>query len=312
MSAARSLLSAFLLTILLNSCAATLVGVGAGGVRTDAKIEKQRTHNRDKWEKLVPGIMPWADSLKALGAMRDTFIFKEGVKLHALVVPSEQGSRRTAVVVHGYSAGPENIMMLVRMYRDSLGYNVLAPSLRHHGYSGGSHAQMGWMDRLDVLEWSRQAHDIFRDTTQVLHGVSMGAAAVMMASGEETPEYVRCFVEDCGYSSAWEEMIYACDKYLHKDSLFVARAERESVRRFGLDLHEASSTRQLDKCGKPMLFIHGDADALVPVWMVHKNYEAKARGYREMWIAPGSAHSRSFPDHPAEYTSRVRAFVSRF
>ena len=35
----------------------------------------------------------------------------------------------------------------------------------------------------------------------VLHGVSMGAATVMMTSGDPLPEYVRAFVEDCGYAS---------------------------------------------------------------------------------------------------------------
>ena len=39
----------------------------------------------------------------------------------------------------------------------------------------------------------------------VVHGVSMGAATTMMVSGEELPPYVKCFVEDCGYTSVWDE-----------------------------------------------------------------------------------------------------------
>lgn len=137
----------------------------------------------------------------------------------------------------------------------------------------------------------------------------MGAAAVMMASGEDTPDYVRGFVEDCGYSSVWEELVYAAGHYLKKDSLFVERAEKIAVRRFGLDFHEASSVKQLARCSKPMLFIHGSGDELVPVDMVKENYDAKSEGYKELWIAPGAAHSRSYPCYPAEYTSRVRRFL---
>ena len=61
----------------------------------------------------------------------------------------------------------------------------------------------------DVMRWSEVANQLFRSSTansqQVLHGVSMGAATVMCVSGETTPSYVRCFVEDCGYTDVWSE-----------------------------------------------------------------------------------------------------------
>lgn len=303
-------MAAVLLTVLVaDGCAGILVSAGLASPRSRARIEKVNKRNRDRWEALVPGIMPWMDSLRSEGVMRDTFIVADGCRLHAVYVPSEEDSRRTALVVHGYDAGPHNVMMLVRMYRDSLGFNVLAPSLRHHCYSEGEYVQMGWNDRLDLLRWSEVAHGCFDDTLQVFHGESMGAAAVMMASGEDTPEYVRGFVEDCGYSSVWEELVYAADHYLKKDSLFVERAGKIARRRFGLDFREASSVRQLARCGKPMLFIHGSGDELVPVEMVRRNFEAKTDGYKELWIAPDAAHSRSYPCYPAEYTARVRRFL---
>lgn len=290
-------------------CAEIIVSRGLASARSKVEVKRTNGKNRKRWEKLVPGIMPWTDSLLSCGVMRDTFIMSGECRLHAMYVPSEGISRRTAIVVHGYDAGPFNVMMLARMYRDSLGFNVLAPSLRHHCYSGGDFVQMGWKDRLDLLLWAEVAHRHFNDTLQVFHGVSMGAAAVMMASGEETPEYVRGFVEDCGYTSVWDEVVYAMDRYIGKDSTFVRKMETLAVDRYGLDFHEASSVKQISSCEKPMLFIHGDADELVPVDMAHYNYDAKKEGYRELWIAPGSAHSRAFPDYPAEYTETVRKFL---
>lgn len=38
----------------------------------------------------------------------------------------------------------------------------------------------------------------------ILYGESMGAATVMMASGEALPDNVVAVVEDCGYISAYE------------------------------------------------------------------------------------------------------------
>lgn len=295
-----------------EACAPALVNMGIASNRGPAVMAREDRINRDRWQKLVPGIIPWADSLSGAGVMRDTFITGRGdCRLHAMFLPAERPVRRTAVVVHGYSASPYNVMMLIRMYRDSLGFNVLAPSLRHHYLSGGDYVQLGWKDRLDLLQWSEAAHGIFNDTLQVFHGVSMGAATVMMASGEETPDYVRGFVEDCGYSDAWDEFRYIARRYFKRDSLLVRNIDRITERRFDMDIREVSCSGQLAKCPKPMLFIHGNRDELVPVEMVYRNFDAKTQGYKEIWISPGSAHSRAYPDHPAEYTARVRKFLEK-
>ena len=34
------------------------------------------------------------------------------------------------------------------------------------------------------------------------------------------------------------------------------------------------------------------------------------KGYKEIWIAPGSAHAMAYKDHPAEYTKHVRDFLA--
>jgi len=203
------------------------------------------------------------------------------------------------------------MMPYARMYMEELGYDILLPALRYHAGSEGKAIQMGWLDRLDVMEWSKWGHEHFGDSLQVVHGVSMGGATTMMLSGEDTPEYVRGFVEDCGYTSAWDEFASESKKkfnlppfpVLHFSS-FVSRI------RFGWGFKEASSLKQLGKCGKPMLFIHGDCDDFVPSEMVYRNYAAKKTGYKDIWIAAGTEHARSYSDHPEEYTSKVRSFLS--
>lgn len=265
---------------------------------------------RDKMELRVPGITAWIDSLTAAGILRDTFVVRDGYRLQAFYAAAPQKSRKTALVVHGYTVNPTNIMMLARMYRDSLGYNVWMPSLRYHGNSGGRAIQMGWFDRLDLLDWSRVAHEHFGDTLQIFQGMSMGAATVMMASGEDTPDYVRGFVEDCGYTCVYDELVHAIRNKAHLPPHPLAEnTEKRCEALYGWNFHQASSVEQLPRCSKPMLFIHGEGDTLVPSYMASQCYDAKLDGYREIWIAPGSEHSMSYPDHPLEYLERVRAFL---
>ena len=270
---------------------------------------------RHKADSLCPGSTAWYDGLKAQGILKDTMITGyRDFRIHACYVPAKDPSNAqgTAIVVHGYGDNHFVFLYLVRMYRDELNYNVLFPDLQYHGYSEGDHIQMGWYDRLDIEKWIPLAHDIFKDDFMVLHGVSMGGATVMMTSGDELPPYVRAFVEDCGYAS----VIMQFNNNRKQSFAFIPPDVLQSAslvtrKRYGWGFWEASSLKQLAKCERPMLFIHGDADDFVPTDHVYKNYEAKTKGYKELWIAPGAVHANSYAKHPEEYTQRVRDFLAK-
>lgn len=132
-----------------------------------------------------PFLEKWVDSLRRISALRDTFIVnREGIRLHAYYIAAGAPASRTAVVVHGYTDNAVRMFMIGYMYERELGYNVLLPDLQYHGRSEGKAIQMGWKDRLDVMEWINVADQIFGGHTHmVVHGISMGAATTMMLSG---------------------------------------------------------------------------------------------------------------------------------
>ena len=268
---------------------------------------------RHKADSLLPGSTAWYDDLKAQGILKDAWITNdEGLKLHACYVPAANPAEAngTAIVVHGYGDNHFVFLYLVRMYRDEFNYNVLFPDLQYHGYSEGDEIQMGWKDRLDVEKWIEVAHNEFNDDFMVLHGVSMGAATVMMASGDPLPDYVKCFVEDCGYSSVvtqFNNNRKESFSFIPPDVL--QSASLVTKKKYGWSFWEASSVKQLEKCTKPMLFIHGDADDFVPFDNLQKNYDAKKYGYKEMYVCHGAVHANSFQKDPETYKARVLNFL---
>ena len=270
---------------------------------------------RHKADSLMPGSTAWYDGLKAQGILKDTVIVGyRDFKVHACYVPAKDPATAegTAIVVHGYGDNHLVFLYLVRMYRDEFNYNVLFPDLQYHGYSEGDHIQMGWYDRLDVEKWIEVAHGIFNDDFMVLHGVSMGAATVMMTSGDPLPEYVRAFVEDCGYASVIKQFNNNRKQsfwFIPPDVL--QSASLVTKKNYGWGFWEASSVKQLAKCDRPMLFIHGDADDFVPFKHLQINYDAKVNGYKEMWVAHGAVHANSYAKYPEEYTRRVREFLAK-
>ena len=79
--------------------------------------------------------------------------------------------------------------------------------------------------------------------------------------------------------------------------------------KYGWSFGEASPLRQVAKCHRPMLFIHGDADTYVPFRMMQPLYDAKPEP-KAMWVAKGSKHADAYLDHPADYTAAVGRFLS--
>lgn len=271
--------------------------------------------DRAKIDQKYPGLIAWYDDLHENGYFRDTTIIGEnGYKLHAVYSAAAQPetANGTAVVVHGYTDNHLCFLNLVRMYRDELNYNVMVPDLHYHGYSEGRAIQMGWLDRLDVKRWTELAHEIWDDDFMLVHGVSMGAATTMMLSGEELPDYIKAFVEDCGYSSVWNQFAHNLKDIFNLPPFPVLHSASLICRiKYGWGFKEASAVKQLAKCERPMLFIHGSNDDFVPTDDIYDNYEAKVKGYKEMWIAPGSEHAESYRDYPEEYTAHVRDFLAR-
>lgn len=265
----------------------------------------------------MPDAARWADSVRQAGLLRDTFItMADGRRAHAIYLRCDTARGRTAIIVHGYRDAAPKFLFIGRMYHRDLGYNILLPDLHAHGLSDGDAIQMGWNDRLDVKRWTEVAHTLFATPTDsvrlVVHGLSMGAATTMSLSGETLPDYVRCFVEDCGYTSAWDEFSYELDEQFSLPDFPLMYTTSALCRlRYGWSFGEASPLEQVRRCRRPMFFIHGTADTYVPTRMVRVLYAAKPQP-KELWLAPGSKHIRSYADHPKEYTRRVRAFTRKW
>lgn len=286
----------------------------------DYALKSAPESHRKNWGKAMdwyPELKPWLDSIKTEGAWSDTFaIMPDGLRAHAVCIKSRKAEGRTAVVVHGYTNNSIDMLHIARIYNKEMHYNVVLPDLHGHGLSQGDDIQMGWFDRLDVLKWIDLAPKMFSTVGDsmrlVLHGISMGAATTMCVSGEHTPDYVKCFVEDCGYTSAWDEFAHELrGRFSLPEFPLLYTASWLTQAKYGWSFKEASPLKQVAKCKKPMFFIHGDKDTFVPTWMVYPLYEAKPQP-KQLWIAPGSEHAFAYRDHREEYIKKVEAFVGKY
>ena len=256
---------------------------------------------------------PWIDSILAAGGLRDTFIVnRKGERLHGYYIYADSVTDKTAVLVHGYTDCALKMLFIGYLYHHDLGFNLLLPDLHYHGLSEGKYVQMGWLDRLDVLEWIKLADSLFGGNAQmVVHGISMGAATTMMLSGEDVPECVRCYVEDCGYTSVWDEFAGEVRNQFHLPSFPLLYAASALCKvQLGWSFGEASAINEVKHSAYPMLFIHGGSDTFVPTEMVHRLFKSKPSN-KELWITDGADHDESYLKYKDEYINKVKAFVTK-
>ena len=78
----------------------------------------------------------------------------------------------------------------------------------------------------------------------------------MMVSGEKQQPYVKCFVEDCGYTSVWDEFSHELKSSFHLPAFpLMYTTSWLCEKKYGWNFKEASSLKQVEKCELPMLFI---------------------------------------------------------
>ena len=231
------------------------------------------------------------------------------LQLHSYVVT--QNSNKWAIVVHGYG-GSGKLMSDKSKYFYDMGYNVLIPDLRGHGKSEGDYIGMGWKDRLDIISWINFIIKENPNAEIVLHGTSMGAATVLMTSGENLPSNVKAIVADCAYTSAWDEFSYQLETYLKVPSYYILNVTNMVTKlKAGYSLKEASALESVKKATVPILFIHGDKDKFVPDSMMDKSYDATSSPKEKLTIE-GGEHANSDLVSPFLYWLTVEDFLNQY
>jgi uncharacterized protein len=238
---------------------------------------------------------------------------EDGLNLAGYYMGATETTDKTVILVHGYTSKAMDMGAFARFYHEELGFNVLMADNRGHGLSEGNYIGFGWHDRLDYLKWIKLAIEKSGNSAQiVLHGVSMGGATVLMVSGEELPENVKCIVCDCAYTSAKDILSYQMKRmYKLPDFPLIPATSLLCKLRAGYFVGEASALKQVAKAKAPILFIHGEEDAFVPTEMVHSLYE-ECRTEKELFLVPKAGHGNAFFTDKEGYKKRVVEFAVKY
>ncbi|SDJ80795.1 alpha/beta hydrolase [Sediminibacillus albus] len=234
----------------------------------------------------------------------------DGLILRAHYLKNEQPTGKAVILAHGYRGVGEQMGDLAKFYYDQ-GFDILMPDARGHGESEGDYIGYGWHDRKDYLGWIEELISGYGADRILLHGNSMGAALVLMTSGETLPVQVKGIIADSGYTSVDKELAHQL-KHLYQIPSFPMIPITSTITRLraGYSFGEASALEQVKENSRPLFIIHGAEDELVPTEMAQQLYKAAA-GEKELWIVPGAGHTDAYAAATVEFQKRIQSFIEQ-
>ncbi len=293
--------------------------LGAGGLLCYGILSKKACNNHPEELLNAPGNMHryltderfrQADDWYNAISPDDTVLKNEaGENLIAKIIRNDTPSHKWLIAVHGYSSRPRAMArQAIHFYQN--GYNILMPCQRAHRNQEAKYTSMGYYERFDIISWISYILSADPDAEIVLLGISMGSATVMLTTGEILPCNVKACIADCGFSSCYE---------LFKGSIkqesglpafpFVQAANTFSSIFHGWNFKDCAPIDAVAVSETPTLFIHGEDDPLVPLWMMEALYESCSAEKAKL-VIPGAGHDEACAKQPEAYWEAVDSFLS--
>ena len=236
----------------------------------------------------------------------------DGLKLHATYFPSikENTKKRVVICFHGYTSRSLADFTGLTDYYLRNGYAMLHPDARAHGDSEGKYIGFGCLDRKDALMWVNWVIEKCGEDVEILlHGISMGGATVLMASGLDLPPQVKGIISDCAFSSPKEVFTHVLKTMYHLPSFPVMQGADILNRKLaGYGMDECNAKREVAKAKVPILFIHGSKDTFVPTSMCHEIYNCCASPKKKV-IVEDAAHAESYFKDMETYEKALDEFT---
>ncbi len=287
---------------------------------TDSSLKKPGAKSREK-SKAMPVERKKLDDAESAGYLwfesqgfeRLYMTNDRGEKLCGYYLPPRTGCNVLAFLCHGFKANAfKDPMMYVKHYHEELGYGIFVMDHTASGESEGRYVGFSGFEADDCIKWINYINENKETYNILLHGVSMGGATVMrMCGAENLPSNVRVCVEDCGFTSAWNQMIHEFSAVNVPVYPLLPVVNGVNKVRAGYSFKDCDALDRVRNAKIPILFIHGENDKFVPTHMVYELFESCPTD-KELLIVPNATHATSVLYEPELYWDFVENFTSKY
>lgn len=230
-----------------------------------------------------------------------------GYNIRGLFIPNSN-SKKCIIICHGITANLNYSVKYIKPFY-SRGYSVFIYDHRNHGLSGGNYTSMGYYEKYDLKTCVDFIFNkLGADTTLGVLGESMGAGTVLQYCAIDNR--ASFCIEDCGYSDVFDLFKYRLkEDYKINFPPLMYMANLMMKIKYGWTFKAASPIKYIKDIEIPILFIHGDKDDYVPTYMVYDLYNAKSKGFKDIYVAKNAKHAEAFLIDPVKYDEIIDNFL---
>ncbi len=223
------------------------------------------------------------------------------------------GNTRTLIIVNGIGdtrANLQRVDLASRLVHK--GFNILMFDWRHQGKSTGTITSGGYFEQSDLQGAVNYlyANKPVPQCIGVL-GASMGAATTLLTAPDEP--HIQAIVADSSYADIADLLtseIARTSPLPHWSiPLFIPGLYGAAKIQYGINLSSLKPKDSVTHIPYPILFIHGLADARIPISQSELLVKLAAKG-SELWEVPQAEHANAFAHEPDEYTKRVSEYFT--
>ena len=264
------------------------------------------------YEEHRDNMIKWIDEANAKCPREVEIVSRDGLTLRGKYYEKKKGLP-IEILFHGYRGSGKRDLSGGVHRCFVLDHNALVVDHRASGRSDGHVITFGAKERFDCLDWVDFAiKNIDANAKIIITGISMGAATVMTASGDELPENVIGVLADCGYTSTREIVCKVIKDLKLPPKLLYPFARLGAIVFGGFDPDSSSPIESMSRCTLPIIFFHGDADAFVPLYMSEENYNACASKVKRLVVTKGAGHGLCFPVNQEQYLTELDSFFKPY
>ena len=280
----------------------------------EVKVDISEMADMQKWEEYKKIIHPRKEWLLSHELEEITITARDGIKLHAYYLKADKPSDRIVIGLHGYTSKGLSDFAAHSYFYNQQGFDCLIPDHRAHSESEGDYIGFGILDRFDCLAWINYIiENMGSDKRILLHGTSMGATTALMTLGfEDLPENVKGVISDCAFTSPHDVFAHILKRDYHLPEFPVMNINSAMCRKkAGYGFKDYSTLTALSHTDRPVLFIHGEDDNFVPVYMSRQNSDACASPH-ELLIIKNAGHGASYYEDMQTYESAEKKFIEKY
>lgn len=220
--------------------------------------------------------------------------------------------KRIIIAVHGWRSSWQRDFGMFLDFWQRAECTVLLVEQRGQNESTGAYMGFGLMERYDCLDWVNWVMENVPGSLPIyLHGISMGAATVLMTTGFHLGGRVRGVIADCGFTSPDAIWMKVANENLHVSYQRISSIAKEICKqKINMGLDDYSTLEAMRVNETPVMFVHGGNDHFVPVEMTYENYKA-CKSMKKIFIVKEADHGMSYYCDPEGYERQMTDFFQK-